>query len=108
MGNGDPVYRSDGWQIPGSGIVRGTVIATFDNTGFYPPGDSGKHVAIYLSQGRENEMRFIEVYDQWIRSDGSKYYPKKRKIYAKPGYISNNAEAFSVVYTTHPGFQKIL
>ncbi len=72
-------------------IPKGAVIATFID-GLYPSNAHGNHVAIYLSQTKE----YIEVIDQW---NGRK--PGKRKIVAKEGMSdrSNNANAFSLVYT---------
>lgn len=70
---------------------KGTVIATFID-GRYPSNAHGNHVAIYISQGRD----YIYVIDQW-----SGQVPHYRHIYVKEGMTdrSNNANAFSVVYT---------
>lgn len=100
LGNDGPVYRN-GLKVSETGVLRGTVIATFDEEGFYP-NTRRKHVAIYLGQGKQAGRPFIKVIDQWLG-----HPPAERIIHSLPnGYISNNAEAFSVVYTTHPGFQK--
>lgn len=72
-------------------IPAGTVVATFIN-GLYPSKSHGNHVAIYYSQG----ANYIKVIDQW-----DSRHPNYRNIYVKEGMTdrSNNANAFSVVYT---------
>ena len=45
---------------PGA-ILRGTVIATFDEQGRYPTDGKGRHAVVYLS----HTMHGIEVLDQW-------------------------------------------
>lgn len=105
LGNDNAVYQN-GLKVSDRAILKGTVIATFNNEGNYPQ-SGGRHAAIYLDQGKDKKGAFIRVIDQWIRKDGTVYTPKIRNIYPTDGYISNNAEAFSVVYTTHPGFQKL-
>ncbi|MEP6747602.1 MAG: BPSL0067 family protein [Bacteroidota bacterium] len=57
-------------DTPPGTIPSGTVIATFDETGNYPP--SQRHAAIYVS----HNLSGIVVYDQW-NSQGK---VKKRKI----------------------------
>ena len=73
-------------------IPKGAVIATFID-GRYKSLAHGNHVAIYYSQGNN----FIRVIDQW-----SGQIPHYRDIYVKEGMTdrSNNANAFSVVYTS--------
>lgn len=80
-------------------IKRGTAIATFVG-GKYQSLAHGNHVAIYLSQGNG----YIRVIDQWVSNHKKKLYqlPHERPIYTKPNGIvdrSNDANAFSVVYT---------
>jgi len=99
LGNGEDRYV-DGIRIHGSGIAPGTVIATFID-GIYPSKRSGNHVAIYISQTKDT----IKVIDQWM--------DHKRKAPKYPGYrtlptggsgLSNDANAFSVVYTLKEGY----
>lgn len=97
LGNEDYLEK-DHYGIGKTGLVRGTAIATFIDKR-YPSHISGNHVAIYLSQTRNS----IDVIDQWAKKDRNgkiiKYInPHKRTLY-KGGGISDNADAFSVIYT---------
>lgn len=84
-------WREGAVVLGTSGITRGTVIATFIN-GRYRSLKHGNHVAIYIGQGEG----FIRVVEQWTGQP-----PQVRDIGLKPGMTdrSNNARAFSVVYT---------
>ena len=98
LGNGDDQY-SNGVRIYGSGIALGTVIATFIDKR-YPSKVHGNHVAIYLSQTRKS----ITVIDQWnIRDKKGKIirhqHPHKREILVGGDGLSNDADAFSIVFT---------
>lgn len=98
LGNGDSKY-TDGIEIVGSGIMPGTVIATFIDKR-YPSKVHGNHVAIYLSQTRNS----ISVIDQWNVRDKKgniirRQEPHQRNIFAGGDGLSNDADAFSVVFT---------
>jgi len=90
FGHPGPKYYK-GIEIVGSGLAKGTVIATFVK-GKYPNLSHGNHVAIYIGQGKN----YIKVIDQWRGQT-----PHYRNIYQKKGMSnrSNNANAFSVVLT---------
>lgn len=96
LGNAAPHYYQ-GLEIHGTGLVRGTVIATFDNNGRYLSNKHGNHIAIYISQDKNS----IRIIDQW---DARK--PNYRTIPVLKGMTdpSNNANAFSVVYTLRGGY----
>jgi hypothetical protein len=47
-------------------IPRGTAIATFDESGFYPTDGRGRHAAIYLS----HDAHRIRVLHQWNKIGG--------------------------------------
>lgn len=106
LGNGAPNYYQgrEIVEIVGSGIQVGTVIATFVNKR-YQNLDTGNHVAIYLGQGKGS----IDVIDMWAKKDPKTrrvigyQAPTRRTLYIKPG-VSNNADAFSVVYTLKGGW----
>lgn len=74
-----------------SSINRGTVIATFSDTGKYPIDGNGKHAAIYLS----HDSLGIRVLDQWNKQGEV----LERVIYfSKPSIPRSNAgKAFYVV-----------
>ena len=96
LGNAAPNYYQ-GLEVRGTGIARGTIIATFDENGRYLSNEHNNHVAIYISQDKNS----IRVIDQW-----NKRKPDYRTIYIKNGMSdpSNNANAFSVVYSTVGGY----
>lgn len=76
---------------PGS-IQRGTVIATFDESGHYPTDHLGKHAAIYLS----HDSQKITVLDQF--ADQGEV--RERPIwFHRPSTTrrSNNGDTFYVV-----------
>ncbi|MCZ2136442.1 MAG: BPSL0067 family protein [Burkholderiales bacterium] len=60
---------------PGS-IARGTAIATFDDNGYYPTDNRGKHAAIYLT----HDASGILVLDQWNKQGEV----LERKIHHRP------------------------
>ena len=86
------LWREGEKVLGNNSIARGTVIATFIN-GLYPSLPHGNHVAIYISQTANT----IKVVEQW----SSLKKPQERDIPIKEGMNdrSNNANAFSVVYT---------
>jgi hypothetical protein len=98
LGNGDEKYFN-GVKVSGSGIVRGTVIATFIDKR-YPSKVHGNHVAIYLSQTKDS----IDVIDQWNIKDSKgniigRQPPHNRTISIGGNGLSNDADAFSIVFT---------
>jgi hypothetical protein len=98
LGNGDERYFN-GVKVNGSGIVRGTVIATFIDKR-YPSKVHGNHVAIYLSQTKDS----IKVIDQWNKRDSKgniigNQPPHERDIFVGGNGLSNDADAFSIVFT---------
>lgn len=99
LGNGEDKYYN-GVPIFGSGIAPGTVIATFIN-GLYPSKSSGNHVAIYISQTKNS----IKVIDQWMNhKTGKPKLPDYRDLPVGGSGLSNDADAFSVVYTLKEGW----
>ena len=80
-----------GVSQPGD-ILRGTVIATFDETGRYPIDRLGTHVAVYLG----HDALHIRVLDQWPAQGEV----RERPIYFKrpaDTYRSNDAHTYYVV-----------
>lgn len=86
------LWREGEKVLGNNSIAKGTIIATFIN-GLYPSLKHGNHVAIYISQTTET----IKVIEQW----SSLQKPQQRDILIKEGMTdrSNNANAFSVVFT---------
>ena len=76
-------------------IAKGTIIATFID-GRYKSLEHGNHVAIYI----QHSGNWLQVIDQWTYK-GKDKLPNYRTIFIKPGMEdrSNNASAFSIVYT---------
>ena len=102
LGNDAPTYY-EGHKVVGSGIAPGTVIATFVNK-HYPSKTHGNHVAIYLRQAKNS----ITVIDQWnIRNKRGELVrhqePHERTIFTGGNGLSNDANAFSVVYALNGG-----
>ncbi len=99
LGNDAPTYFG-GHKVIGSGIAPGTVIATFVNKR-YPSKIHGNHVAIYLEQGKN----YIDVIDQWVNHRTKEpQYAHRRRIFVNGSGLSNDANAFSVVYTLTGGY----
>lgn len=70
----------------------------------YPSKVHGNHVAIYLSQTKNS----ITVKDQWnVRNKKGEIVrhqePHERTIFTGGNGLSNDADAFSVVYTLNGG-----
>ena len=98
LGNGEDRY-TNGIRIHGSGIAPGTAIATFIDKR-YPSKITGNHVAIYLSQTKNS----IKVIDQWNKRDSKGKIigyrkPEERDIFIGGNSLSNDADAFSVIFT---------
>lgn len=105
-------YWVQGDRVVGNrNMVRGTVIATFNDNGFYgPPGttlrnqDQNNHAAIYLSSGTYGGRNGIFVIDQWQGPRrpyaGIRFIPEGTGKIVNP---SNDARAFSRVMSNRPG-----
>ena len=80
-------------------LARGTAIATFVGGKYPQDGNTGKHAAIFLKHGVDNNVPGLYVLDQWAQRPTRPAQPVSQRFltYDPTRGPSNDAGGFSVI-----------